>query len=289
MRFLFDDQIASQPEAVLAVLRRPAPRLDRSRPLIFAGQGSSLHAARIAASWAGFPAQAFDAHELALQLPIPSDAQVIAVSHGGGGFTQAVLDKASSSIAVVGEHANVRAHLVLRTCPAEQAETHSVSYTCALAVLAQLTGIDRSPTTELVRRALEQPIDARPIAGRKRMLVAGFGLDAISASEAALKLKEACFVWAEGMSIETALHGPHHAFDGEMGAILFEAADGGRFEELRRRCSMMPVVVFPSPECAAPMRPFFHAVLAQRLAAELARLTGGNPDTASRNRARRGL
>jgi hypothetical protein len=90
----------------------------------------------------------------------------------------------SLRLAVVGEHANVRADLVLRTCPAEQAETHSVSYTCALALLAQLTGIDGSPTTELVRRALEQPIDARPIAGRKRILVAGF-VDAISASGAA--------------------------------------------------------------------------------------------------------
>src|SRR5204863_4091471 len=72
VRFIFDDQIASQPAAVQAVLDRPAPpRLDPSKPVIFAGLGTSLHAARVAAAWAGFPAQALDAHELALRLPIP--------------------------------------------------------------------------------------------------------------------------------------------------------------------------------------------------------------------------
>src|SRR5258708_1686076 len=84
--FVFDAQIASQPDAVQAVLDRPAPpRLDPARPLIFAGLGTSLHAARVAAAWAGYPAQALDAHELALRLPIPRGAQVVVVTHGGRG------------------------------------------------------------------------------------------------------------------------------------------------------------------------------------------------------------
>jgi glucosamine--fructose-6-phosphate aminotransferase (isomerizing) len=280
VKFLFDEQIASQPRALQEIVDRSFVPIDRSRPLAFAGLGSSLHAARIAAKWAGYPAQAFDAHELALRLHL--SAKLIAISHGGGGFTQAVLDKCPDNIAVVGEHASVRAGAILRTCPKERAETHSVSYTCALAVLARLLSIDITLVPSLVQRTIEMPFDVTPIKGRKRMLVAGFGLDAISASETALKLKEACFVWAEGMSIETALHGPHFAFDPEMAAILFEPGidDGGRFNELRKRCALMPTIVVPSPECDESLRPFVHAVAGQRIAAELARITGRNPDTA---------
>ena len=83
MKFLYDAQIESQPDAVVAVLRRPAPRLDPSRPLLFCGQGTSLHAARIAAAWAGYPAQALDSHDVALRSGIPSGAQVVAISHSG--------------------------------------------------------------------------------------------------------------------------------------------------------------------------------------------------------------
>src|SRR5258708_4507926 len=84
--FVYDAQIASQPDAVQAVLDRPAPpRLDPARPLIFAGLGTSLHAARVAAAWAGYPAQALDAHELALRLPIPRGRPVVAGTPGGAG------------------------------------------------------------------------------------------------------------------------------------------------------------------------------------------------------------
>src|SRR5438067_1599714 len=84
------------PGALAVVLQRPAPRLDPARPLLFSGQGSSFHAARVAAAWAGYPACAVEAHDLALRVPIPADAQVVAISHSGGGFTKAVLRKARS-------------------------------------------------------------------------------------------------------------------------------------------------------------------------------------------------
>ena len=72
VRFRYDEQIESQADAVRTVLDRPSPRLDPARPLIFSGQGTSLHAARVAAAWAGHPAQAVDAHDLALRVPIPA-------------------------------------------------------------------------------------------------------------------------------------------------------------------------------------------------------------------------
>ena len=291
MSFLYDAQIASQPAAVAAALAREAPRLDLERPLIFAGLGTSLHAARVAAAWAGFPAQALDAHELALRLPIPRGAQVVVVSHGGTGpFAAAVLAKARASgaqtFAVVGEGApKLEADVVLRTCPAEKANTHTVSYLTALAVLGRMLGVDLGAAPGLLRAALAQPApleEARRLAGCDPLLVAGFGLDAISAAEAALKLKEATFKWAEGFAVEQALHGPHAALRSGMGAILIPPAtdDAGRTAALRTFCEKRGVAVVEPRivACAETLRPLVAAIPLQRLAAEIARLCGGDPD-----------
>ena len=292
MRFLFDQQIESQPGAVQSVLDRPAPpRLDPLRPLIFTGLGTSLHAARVAAAWAGFPAQALDAHELALRLPIPPGAQVVLITHGGKGpFAAAVLQKAraagAETFAVVGEGAPpLDAGAFLRTCPAERANTHSVSYLTALAVLGRMLEIDLRDAPQLLREALALPApteEARALAGCEKILVAGFGLDAIAASEAALKLKEATFQWAEGFAVEQALHGPHAALRAGMGAILIPPArdDGGRTAALRIVCEERKLAVVEPriPACAELLRPLVAAVPLQRLAAEIARLRGGDPD-----------
>ena len=290
MKFVFDEQVASQPDAVAAVRARPAPPLlDRARPLLFAGLGTSLHACRVAAAWAGFPAAAVDAHELALRLPVPRGAQVVVVTHGGrGAFSTAALVKAraagAETFAIAGEGAPaLPADVVLRTCPQERAETHSVSYTTALAVLARMLGVDASDAPRLLRDALAAPPpDARPLAACAALMVTGFGLDAVTASEAALKLKEATFKWAEGFAVEQALHGPHAALREGMGAVLIPPAsdDGGRTAALRALCEKRGVsVVQPAmPACPDALRPLVGAIPLQRLAAEVARLCGGDPD-----------
>lgn len=293
MSFLYDAQIAAQPDAVQAALDRDAPRLDLARPLLFAGLGTSLHAARVAAAWAGFPARALDAHQLALRLPIPRGAQVVVVSHGGGGpFAAEVLAKAraagAQTFAVVGEGAPpLEADVLLRTCPAERANTHTVSYLTALAVLGRMLGVDLAAAPALLREALAEPApvaEARRLAGCDPLLVTGFGLDAITADEAALKLKEATFKWAEGLAVEQALHGPHAALRAGMGAILIppKTDDAGRTSALRAFCEQRGVAVVEPRivACKEPLRPLIAAVPLQRLAAEVARLCGGDPDRA---------
>src|SRR5207248_1135987 len=170
MKFLYDAQIESQPDAVVAVFRRPAPRLDPSRPLLFCGQGTSLHAARIAAAWAGYPAQALDSHDVALRSGIPSGAQVVAISHSGRGFTAAVLRKAraagASTFAVCGDAATADADHVVRTCAPELAQTHSVSYVTALAALGQMLGLDLSSARRL--RAARRGSRRHPDSGFQR-------------------------------------------------------------------------------------------------------------------------
>src|SRR5207248_8900134 len=207
-----------------------------------------------------------------------------------GPFAAAALAKARAAgartFAVVGEQAPaLDAEEVVRTCPGERAETHTVSYTAALAVLGRMLGLDLREVPGLVRNALKAPApvdDARKLATCDPLLVAGFGLDSITAAEAALKLKEATFKWAEGMAVEQALHGPHAALRRGMGAVLIPPArdDGGRTGALLQLCASRRVTtVIPRVvECDEPLRPFLAVVPLQRLTAEIARLTGGDPD-----------
>jgi glucosamine--fructose-6-phosphate aminotransferase (isomerizing) len=308
MRFLYDEQLAAQPDAVAAVLQREVPALDPARPVIFAGLGTSLHACRVAAAWHGSGlARAVDAHELALSLEIQPRDQVVAVSHGGGRFAAAVLAKARAAgaltIAVVGDGAAPpAADHVVRTCPEERAGTHTVSYLTALAALGLLlrsrpltAALQSVPALLREALALPAPLDAaRRLAGRDPVQVTGFGLDAVTASEAALKLKEATYVWAEGTSVELALHGPPAAMRAGMGAVSLTPAqdDGGRTAALRGVLARLSVETVTCgsdgedlryPACDPLVRPLVAAVPLQRLAAEIARLTGSSPDTIHRD------
>lgn len=80
-RFAYDDQLASMPAVVAEIIARTEwPRLDMGQPILFAGIGSSLHAARVAADWVTqltsgkVRALGVDAHDLgASALPILRD------------------------------------------------------------------------------------------------------------------------------------------------------------------------------------------------------------------------
>jgi glucosamine--fructose-6-phosphate aminotransferase (isomerizing) len=91
------------------------------------------------------------------------------------------------------------------------------------------------------------------------------------------------------MSLEQALHGPPAAMRAGMAAVTFTPAsdDGGRTQALRDLCSALGVESISCgvadedlrfPHCAEHLRPLVSVVPMQRLAAELARLTGGDPD-----------
>ena len=321
MRFALDDQIAAQPDAVRALLGRPdVPALDPERPLVFSGIGTSLHACRVAAAWvaeltagAARPA-ALDAHELALGPPLTARDQVVVVSHRGTKrFPGAVLDRAraagATTVAVTGWGApEPAADHTLRTCPDERSATHTVSYLTALATLAQFAaqlagaaGARLLAALESVPEALTQTLAApapvaaaERLAGREPLLVSGFGLDAITADEAALKLKEGTYRWAEGLPVELALHGPPAAFRAGMGAITITPPgdDGGRVAALRALLSDLGAAALtcgdgdedlPFAPVDPLARPLVAIVPLQRLTAELARLAGANPDAIHRD------
>lgn len=317
--FTFDEQIAAQPEAVRDVLQRVEPPvLDPERPVIFTGIGTSLHACRIAADWAAELSNgqvrplAVEAHGLALRAPLCAEDQVVVVSHRGNKqFPTRVLSRANAvgarTVAVTGFGTReITADDVVRTCADERAATHTVSYLTALTALGLLvvrlvgdnrgsylsTALARVP--DLLDRVLEQSAPmaaAESLIGHAPLLVAGFGLDAVTAAETALKLKEGTYLWAEGMSVEAALHGPAAVYEPPAAMIVIAPAsdDGGRIAELRRLGGHLglPVVTCASdddtdlrfPSSPALVQPMVAIVALQRLVAELARRRGSNPDT----------
>ncbi len=315
-QFAYDEQIASQADAVAAVLGSvEVPDLDPALPLLFTGIGTSLHACRVAAYWAHeisggrLNPPALEAHELALHGSIRPGDQIVVVSHRGTKrFPNAVLDRAraagATTVLVTGlGNPKPGGDVVLRTCPDERAGTHSVSYVTALAVLGRLvasmlrseaTAFSRSlesvPGTIRETLALPAPTEIPGrLVNREPLLVAGYGIDAITAEEAALKLKEGAYLWAEGVSEEFALHGTPAVFDSRMAAILIEPGrdDGGRYAELRQLLLELGLEVISSgtgdvdlPFAAVDylLRPMVSIVPLQRLVAELARQRGSNPD-----------
>ncbi|HUY09763.1 MAG TPA: hypothetical protein VMW80_10015 [Candidatus Dormibacteraeota bacterium] len=315
-QFAFDDQVSGQARAVAEVLDSvEVPALDSDRPVLFAGIGTSLHACRVAAYWTAeltggrLRPWALEAHELALHGQFLSGDQVVVVSHRGTKrFPNELLARASAAgattVSITGwGNQNPPGDFVLRTCPDERAGTHSVSYLTALAVLgklvARLIGSDANAFAKAladvpsaIAGTLAEPLPteaAERLAHREPIVVTGFGIDAITAEEAALKLKEGTYIFAEGMSQEFALHGTPAAFDPRMAAILITPGrdDGGRLLDLRGMLLELGLEVLtcgagvadlPFAEVEYLLRPLVAIVPLQRLVGELARLRGANPD-----------
>ncbi|HEU0276741.1 MAG TPA: hypothetical protein VFQ95_02800 [Rhodanobacteraceae bacterium] len=125
---------------------------------------------------------------------------------------------------------------------------------------------------------------------RAPIFLTGFGIDELSAQEAALKIKEGAYLWAEAMSVELALHGTPAVFEPRLAAIVWvpDIDDGGRTASLRTMLDALGVEVLMvgTADCDLPfakvdylLRPFVSIVPLQRLVAELARRRGSNPDT----------
>lgn len=319
-RFAYDDQVNSQPAAVRDVLARvDVPALDPRRPLVLTGIGTSFHACRVAAEWVTelsggrIRPWAVQAHELGLHGPLRADDQVVVVSHRGvKRYPNAVLERARSvgafTLTVTGQgEAEPAADVVLRTCLQETAGTHTVSYTTALAVLAKLAGALVGEPAESFLADLERVPDAMAktlaldgaskvadvLQDHAPVAIMGFGLDAITASEAALKLKEGTYVWAEGISTEFALHGTPAVFAPGQAAIVLVPGrdDGGRtivLESVLRtigvhafRCGALrdaDEVDLLFADVDVLLRPFVNLLPLHRVVGELARLLDSNPD-----------
>ncbi len=149
-----------------------------------------------------------------------------------GARTMAITNGAGSSLATAADLAFVTEAGAERAVPATKTFTTELA---ALAVLALALGADLDAgalrgVPDEIERMLARPADLSPLvselAGASGVVVSGRGLAYAAALELALKLKEACYLHAMGLSWADLLHGPIAVVDARTPAILL-AADSG--------------------------------------------------------------
>jgi glutamine---fructose-6-phosphate transaminase (isomerizing) len=254
--------LVEQALAQRETIERVADAVAQKERVIFLGIGTSLHAARVAESWLrefsqgrvwAHVEQSFELvhHPIALGV---SDA-VIVITHTGttAASVEALrMARAASAltVAITGKSGGegVRgADFHIETCEQEIPFAYTKSYTTALAALAlmanriaekttgvvepeRLVALSRVP--ELMRETLKLEPQVREWAKRiaplARIEIFGSGAAWATASEAALKIKEACYIAAEGFETEEILHGPFSETDSRgslIGLFVGDATD----------------------------------------------------------------
>ena len=262
--FFMHDHILAQPNAFVSAARRNAEAVDRfgaeiagSKRLVLVGTGTSNHAAQVGGhvmrGFSRLPTQAWTAFDFCLYGPrlTPEDC-VVGISHRGGkrytvdamrlarqaGCRTALI--AGEGEPVAGEYAEV----VFPTVAQERSSAHTVSHTASVAVVTTLAqrlgGQDGGLSDELLREqipeALRAGIECEAEAKRwadaffacRRIWLVGGGPSAVVAQEIALKIKETSYLQAEGLAIETMLHGPFTCVEAEDLFVLLAPAGAAR-------------------------------------------------------------
>lgn len=332
------DAIQAQPELIEKILHkkegieRAADAIAEKERITFVGIGTSLHAARVAESWMReFSAgRLWARYEQSFELvhhPIAFTAKdaVVVITHTGTTTASVeALRMARSAgaltVAITGEMSGegVRgADFQIETCEQEVAFAYTKSYTTALAALAILIARiverrkllaeghshkDLSQVPRLMREALELEPQVRELtkqmAPLARIEIFGTGVGWATASEAALKIKEACYIAAEGFETEEILHGPFSETDSR--ATLIGLLTGRETDVRARQIlnaagelkMLRAAIASPSanhdisaehilvvPEVAEWLTAFVHLVPLQLLTYFLALERGLNPDT----------
>jgi len=258
-------EIAEQPAALRATIDALLPRTDEvaglardTRQVIFIARGTSDNAA----VYGSYLIQAHAGRLATLASPSIATTYrsrvdlagvlAIALSQSGrteeiietlqwaracGARTLAVTNGAGSPMAEAAEVAFVTRAGTERAVPATKTFTTQLA---ALAVIAIGLGGDLDPgqlrevpdviAGMLARAAEAEQADLNPIveelAAVQGVVVSGRGLAYSAALELALKLKEACYLHAMGISYADLLHGPIAVVDSDTPAIVL-AADSG--------------------------------------------------------------
>ncbi|GAB3448206.1 SIS domain-containing protein [Streptomonospora sediminis] len=327
-------EIAEQPEALRATLDTLLPltpdiaALGReTRQVLFIARGSSDNAA----VYGSYLLQAHTGRLATLASPSIATTYgakvdltgVLAVAISQSGRTEEIVDTmawaADCGARTVGitngadSPLTRTADLALVTrAGSELAVPATKTYTtqlAALAVLALGLGAELDPAElqavpESVDQVLAQPAVsdgveaiAERLVGVQGAVVSGRGMAFSSALEAALKLKEACYLHAMGLSYADLLHGPIAVVDHATPAILTAANSGptlGGIVELAERVTAAGAPAYgigggaalagacdlavPVPDLAEWLAPIALIAPAQLITERLARRLGYNPD-----------
>ena len=222
---------------------------------------------------------------LELVLEQPEADVLVAVSHEGDtaltleavqefdGQRWLVTAKAESPIAHACDE------VVVATPAVEESWCHTASYTCAVAALAALHGEDIDWLPDAVQDVLDG--ERVPVSAHERWLVAGAGRDWPTAQEAALKLREGCFVACEAHETEQLLHGHLAAVDESVRCFVLEG-EGRAAERARDAVAALEelgcdVTLVPTRHPVVDIVPFHLLVL------DLAEARGVDPDRIRRD------
>ena len=287
----------TQPQQLARLLDDPAPAEEaaerlRGRRLLLIGIGTSWHAAQHGA-WmlreGGVEAEAVHAADAApYGRAIPPDQGVIVLSHTGGtGYTMTMLERARAAGAEVLHISGIGNGGGLETVAAEASYAYTASHTGALLRLAQIAtalGADLGPlgdVPERVAAVLELPAPLIEVPRRLVELI-GAGPNGWTAQEGALKIREAAYVAAEGLSSEQFFHGPSVALDEQDTLVVL---DGGgpmaeRTEAIAAAVEVTGATVarFAQRELGEALSVFPLTVVVQRIALELSEARGVSPD-----------
>jgi glucosamine--fructose-6-phosphate aminotransferase (isomerizing) len=287
----------TQPDELARILADPAPaeacaaRL-AGRRIVLIGIGTSWHAAHHGA-WllrdAGVEAEAVHAADAApYGRAIEAGDGVIVLSHTGGtGYTMDMLARARDAGAETVHVSGIGNGGDLETVAAEASYAYTASHTGALARLAQIAaalGAELGPLADVPERVAAVLDRPGPLIGVPDRLVEliGAGPNAWTAQEGALKIREASYVAAEGLSSEQFFHGPSVALDRQDALVVL---DGGgpaaeRTEAIAAAVEVTGAKVarFAERELGEPLSVFPLTVVVQRIALELAEARGVSPD-----------
>ncbi len=242
--------ISAQPQAIRDILTdwdriiQIAQRLSQCKRVFLSGIGTSYHAAIVGEyllRLAGIDAWAVRSYEFATYpRPLHADDAVIVISHRGSklhgiGAIQQAKQAGVFTVGITGKNSKMQgADLVLKTVEQEISSTHSISYIGTLTRLAQIAArLALLHGNTQVAQKLEQNLAALPALmeqifqyedvlqatahdiamNQRRVVVVGAGPNAATATEGALKAKEAAYITIEGLELEQAIHGPLVAFE----------------------------------------------------------------------------
>ena len=293
------EQIAGSDDAD-RLASRIRDAIDAGEPVLFTGCGTSEHAARAARAIVGdaLPNATLasrDAFETSLAPP--SSGLVVAISHEAG--TPATLDAARGASAT-------GAHVVLITArpdctPAgvepirtplhDRSWCHTVAYLSPLLLHASLAGLSPERAHELIATQLgarpQRHEQAHQLAGCRRLLVVGSGVDEITAAELALKLEEAIHVPTTPLGVEKVLHGHLPAADRNTGLVLLRFDPDHREQRDHRSADVataasvldMPTIELGAADAVTRAEALLAGGVAlQLLTLELCLALGTNPD-----------
>jgi glutamine---fructose-6-phosphate transaminase (isomerizing) len=254
-------EIAEQPAALRATLDALLPRVKeverlagQTRQLLFVARGTSDNAA----VYGRYLAEAHTGRLSTLAAPSIATTYrrrldldgVLAVALSQSGRTEEIVetltwakDCGARTVAITngGEQSPLAQAADLALCTVageEKAVPATKTYTTQLAALAVLAlglgadvdAADLQRVPDAVEKLVGDPGDLEAIveglADKPGVVVSGRGLAFSTALELALKLKEACYLHAMGLSYADLLHGPIAVVDEDTPAILVAAGEG---------------------------------------------------------------